>query len=44
MLVLNRSLLNWGIYSNKCSEGLGFDHFSLWSPCNFLIEDYTEMF
>jgi hypothetical protein len=31
------------MYSNKCSEGLGFDHYYVQSPCNFLIEDYTEM-
>jgi hypothetical protein len=27
------------IYSNKCSEGLGLDHFYVQSKCNFLIED-----
>jgi hypothetical protein len=43
MLALNHSLLN-RIYSNKCSEDLGFDHFYVWSPCNFLIEDYIEIF
>jgi hypothetical protein len=31
-------------YSNKGSEGLGFDHFYMSSPCNFLIKDYTEIF
>jgi hypothetical protein len=30
--------------SNKCSEGLGFDHFYVPTPCNPLIEDYTEIF
>jgi hypothetical protein len=34
MLALNRSLLN----------SLGFDHFCVQSPCNFLIGDYTELF
>jgi hypothetical protein len=32
------------IYFNKCSEGLDFNHFYVWSPCNFLIKDYTEIF
>jgi hypothetical protein len=32
------------MYSNKCSEVLGFDHFSVWYPCNFLIEYYTKIF
>jgi hypothetical protein len=31
----------YGIHSNKCPEGLGFDHFYVQSPCNSLIEDYT---
>jgi hypothetical protein len=45
MLVLNRLLLNREyVYSNKCSEGLGFDHFYVKSPCNFLIEDYAKIF
>jgi hypothetical protein len=30
--------------SNKYSEGLGFNHFYVQSPCNPLIEDYTEIF
>jgi hypothetical protein len=30
--------------SNKCSEGLGFDHFYVQSPCDPLIEDYAEVF
>jgi hypothetical protein len=34
----------YGIYSNECSEGLGFDHFYVQYPCNFPIEDYTEIF
>jgi hypothetical protein len=25
-------------------EGLGFNHFYVQSPCNHLIEDYTEIF
>jgi hypothetical protein len=29
---------------NKCSEGLGFNPFHVQSPCNPLIEDYTEIF
>jgi hypothetical protein len=33
-----------GVDSNKCSEGLHFDHFYVQSPCNPLIEDYTEIF
>jgi hypothetical protein len=33
-----------GIDCNKCSEGLGFNHFDVKSPCNPLIEDYTEIF
>jgi hypothetical protein len=28
----------------KCSEGLGFNHFYVQSPCNPLIEDYIELF
>jgi hypothetical protein len=42
MLALNRSLDRE--YSNKCSEGLGFNHFYMRSPCNPLVEDYTEVF
>jgi hypothetical protein len=30
--------------SNKCSAGLGFNNFYVQSPCNRLIEDYTEIF
>jgi hypothetical protein len=30
--------------SNKCSEGLVFNHFNVQSLCNLLIEDYTEIF
>jgi hypothetical protein len=37
-------IFEYGIDSNKCSEGLGFDHFYLQFPCNPLIEDYTEVF
>jgi hypothetical protein len=33
-----------GVDSTKCSEGLGFNHFYVLSPCNPLIEDYTEIF
>jgi hypothetical protein len=33
-----------GMHSNKYSEGFGLHHFYVWSPCNFLIEDYTEKF
>jgi hypothetical protein len=29
---------------NKCSDGLGFNHFYVYSPCDPLIEDYTEIF
>jgi hypothetical protein len=32
-----------GLDSNTCSEGLGFNHFCLWSPCNPFIEDYTQV-
>jgi hypothetical protein len=32
------------MYSNKCSQGFGFNNFYVQSPCNFLIEDYTEIF
>jgi hypothetical protein len=28
----------------KCSEGLGFDHFYVQSPCNYFIEDYAQIF
>jgi hypothetical protein len=28
----------------KCCEGLGFGHFCVQSPCNPLIEDYTQIF
>jgi hypothetical protein len=34
----------WGVYSNKCSEGLGFDHFDELSPCSLLIEYYSQIF
>jgi hypothetical protein len=44
MLALNCSLLNREYTIIKCSEGLGFDHLYVESPCNFLIEDYTEIF
>jgi hypothetical protein len=30
--------------SNKCSEDLGFNHSYVKSPCNPLIEDYTQIF
>jgi hypothetical protein len=30
--------------NNKCSEGLGFSHFCVQSPCNPLIKDYTQIF
>jgi hypothetical protein len=43
MLTLERSLLNRD-YSSKCYESLGFSHFYLQSPCNPLIEDYTQIF
>jgi hypothetical protein len=33
-----------GSYSNKCSEGLGFSHFCVQSPCNPLFVDYTYIF
>jgi hypothetical protein len=32
------------VESNKCSEGLGFNHFYMQSPYNPLIQDYTEIF
>jgi hypothetical protein len=46
MLALNRSLLNreYTRYSNKFSEDLGFDHFYVQSQCNFLLENYIEIF
>jgi hypothetical protein len=28
----------------KCYESFCFDNFYMWFPCNFLIEDYTEIF
>jgi hypothetical protein len=34
----------WGVDFNKCSEALGFSHFSVQSPCNPLIKDYTQIF
>jgi hypothetical protein len=37
MLALKRLLLN-------NSEGLGFNHFCVQSPCNPLIENYTQIF
>jgi hypothetical protein len=33
-----------GVDSNKCSEGLGFSHFYVQSPCKSLVEDYTQTF
>jgi hypothetical protein len=44
MLVLNRSLLNREYNLIKVSEGLGFDHFYVRYPCNFLVEGYSEIF
>jgi hypothetical protein len=44
MLALKRWFLNKGVDSNKCSEGLGFNHFYVQSPCNPLIEDYIQIF
>jgi hypothetical protein len=32
-----------GVGFKKCSEGFGFSHFYVKSPCN-LIEDYTQIF
>jgi len=29
---------------NKCSESLGSDHFSVHSPCNSFIKNYTKVF
>jgi hypothetical protein len=43
MLAFNWSLLNRE-FTNKCSEGLGFDYLYMQSPCNPLVEDYTEVF
>jgi hypothetical protein len=34
----------WGIYSNKYSEDVGLDYFYVQTPCDHLIEDYTEIF
>jgi hypothetical protein len=34
----------WGVGSNKCFEGLGFNHFYVQSSCNPLIQDNTEVF
>jgi hypothetical protein len=34
----------YGIISNKFSEGLGFSLFYGQSPCNPLIENYTQIF
>jgi hypothetical protein len=45
ILALNRSLLNREytlIY--VWYEDLGFNHFYVQSPCNSLIENYTEIF
>jgi hypothetical protein len=44
MLALNRSHFEKGIWSYNCSEVLGFDHFYVQSPCDSLMEDYTEIF
>ena len=33
----------YGIDSYKFSEGLGFDHFYMISPCNFALENYAEV-
>jgi hypothetical protein len=30
--------------TKKCSEGLGFVHFCVKSPCNSFINDYTQAF
>jgi hypothetical protein len=43
MLALNRSILKTE-WTNKCSEGLGFDHLCVQSPYNPLAEDYTQVF
>lgn len=32
------------MYSNECSAGLGFDRFSVYSPCHMLISGYSETF
>jgi hypothetical protein len=37
-------LFRSGIQTNKSSEGRGFDHFYVQSPCNPPYEDYTEIF
>jgi hypothetical protein len=37
-------MFEYRVYSNKCSEGLGFSHFYVQSPCNSFIEEYTEIF
>jgi hypothetical protein len=29
---------------NKCSDGLSISHFCVWSPCNPLVKDCTEIF
>jgi hypothetical protein len=37
MWALKRSLLKGGVDSNKCTQGTGFSHFYMQSPCNPLI-------
>jgi hypothetical protein len=44
MLASNRSLLNREQTLKKCSEGLGFDCFNVYSPCNLSVKDCTEIF
>jgi hypothetical protein len=33
-----------GVDCNECAEGLGFNDLYVQSPCDPLIEDYTEIF
>jgi hypothetical protein len=44
MLALNRSILNREYNLINVLKALAFDHFYVQSPCNPLIEDYTEIF
>jgi hypothetical protein len=44
MLALKLLLFNRKIDSNKCFEGLGFDHFYMQSQGNALVKNCTEVF
>jgi hypothetical protein len=43
-LPIQSVLYGGGADSNKCSEGLCFDHFYVQSLCNPLNEDYSQIF